>query len=154
MLPRDIPPPQTFGSFEVLEFLGQGGMGRTFKAKHQDRIVAHKVPLRRLFDMPGGVDLFLGEARAALADLAFGKLARVTVDLLDLVPDTSSSFSALEQRYRVVEEDVKDGEGWARRPLGSLQRRRRNAVSGRRRTLEAVALPGRPSAGTAASPRG
>lgn len=55
------------GRFEVLQVLGQGAMGRVYKARDPqlEREVAIKVPLRGVLQTPEEVDRFLREARAA-----------------------------------------------------------------------------------------
>ncbi len=69
--PPTIPPaPAVSGlvlpGFEVLEVLGEGGMGRVYKARHLrlDRLVAIKVIRPELLAAPEAVARFLREARA------------------------------------------------------------------------------------------
>jgi eukaryotic-like serine/threonine-protein kinase len=55
------------GPYRILDRIGQGGMGRVYKAAHQtmDRIVALKVLSPRLVDTARARQLFLREVRAA-----------------------------------------------------------------------------------------
>ncbi len=63
------PPPELLHHprYAVLGFLGAGGMGVVFKARHRlmDRVVALKVISRRLLDRPDMVERFHREVRAA-----------------------------------------------------------------------------------------
>jgi serine/threonine protein kinase len=54
------------GQYELLEQLGQGGMGRVFKARHRlmDRLVAIKIIKEGLLESPGSVDRFRREIQA------------------------------------------------------------------------------------------
>lgn len=63
----DVGPGRTFGSYEVLEELGRGGMGRVFRARHVtlDREVALKLLAEQYADDEFYVARFLKEARAA-----------------------------------------------------------------------------------------
>ncbi len=64
---EEVGPGQTFGSYEVLEELGRGGMGRVFRARHVT--LEREVALKLLADQFAGdefyVQRFLKEARAA-----------------------------------------------------------------------------------------
>jgi serine/threonine protein kinase len=53
--------------YEVLQLLGQGGMGTVYKARHKkmDRLVALKVINARLLDNPKAIERFQREAQAA-----------------------------------------------------------------------------------------
>ncbi len=53
--------------YEVLELLGQGGMGAVYKARHKkmDRLVALKVISARVLDNPKAVERFQREVKAA-----------------------------------------------------------------------------------------
>ncbi|MDX2227546.1 MAG: serine/threonine-protein kinase [Verrucomicrobiae bacterium] len=59
--------PFVLGEYEVLQKLGQGGMGMVFKARHQvlGRVVALKTLNTQFAQDPAYVDRFLREARAA-----------------------------------------------------------------------------------------
>jgi serine/threonine-protein kinase len=64
---EEVGPGQTFGSYEVLEELGRGGMGRVFRAKHVtlEREVALKLLAEQFSQDEFYVQRFLKEARAA-----------------------------------------------------------------------------------------
>jgi formylglycine-generating enzyme required for sulfatase activity/tRNA A-37 threonylcarbamoyl transferase component Bud32 len=53
--------------YEILQLLGQGGMGAVYKARHQkmDRLVALKVIHARMLDNPKAVERFQREVKAA-----------------------------------------------------------------------------------------
>jgi serine/threonine-protein kinase len=55
------------GQYRILAHVGQGGMGRVFKAEHRtlNRLVAIKVLAPRLLRTPRAQELFLSEVRAA-----------------------------------------------------------------------------------------
>ena len=55
-----------FPQFEVLEFIGQGGMGAVYKVRQKelDRVVALKILPRAIGETPGFSDRFAREARA------------------------------------------------------------------------------------------
>jgi len=55
------------GQYRILDYLGQGGMGRVFKAEHRtlSRLVALKVLAPRLLKTTRAQELFLREVRAA-----------------------------------------------------------------------------------------
>jgi serine/threonine protein kinase len=59
-------PPDSLGQYDLLEKLGEGGMGQVFKARHRlmNRVVALKVIHRKHLDHPGAVDRFRREIRA------------------------------------------------------------------------------------------
>ncbi len=63
------PPPELLGHprYELLGFVGAGGMGVVYKARHRlmDRVVALKVVNHRLLDRPDMVQRFRREVRAA-----------------------------------------------------------------------------------------
>ncbi len=63
----EVGPGKTFGSYEVLEELGRGGMGRVFRARHVT--LEREVALKLLAEQFAGDDFyvqrFLKEARAA-----------------------------------------------------------------------------------------
>lgn len=63
----EVGPGRTFGSYEVLEELGRGGMGRVFRARHVtlEREVALKLLAEQYADDEFYVARFLKEARAA-----------------------------------------------------------------------------------------
>ena len=67
MSETEVGPGQTFGSYEVLEQLGRGGMGRVFRARHVtlDREVALKLLAEAFAEDDFYVQRFLKEARAA-----------------------------------------------------------------------------------------
>ncbi len=69
---------EVFPHFEILELLGQGGMGAVYKAVHKklDRLVALKVLPRELAADPSFEERFLREARA-LASLQHPNLIAV-----------------------------------------------------------------------------
>jgi serine/threonine protein kinase len=73
----DAPPPAIPG-YEILEKLGEGGMGVVYKARHValDRIVALKVISRALLANPSALARFRREARAA-ARLSHANLVTV-----------------------------------------------------------------------------
>ncbi|HZT79199.1 MAG TPA: serine/threonine-protein kinase, partial [Gemmataceae bacterium] len=54
------------GQYRVLELIGQGGMGRVFKAEHRTmhRVVALKVLAPHLLNTDRAIDMFLREVRA------------------------------------------------------------------------------------------
>jgi serine/threonine protein kinase len=56
----------SLGQYELLELLGEGGMGRVFKARHRlmDRLVAIKIIKAGLLDSPGSVARFHREIKA------------------------------------------------------------------------------------------
>ena len=56
---------RTFGKYEILDKLGQGGMGAVFKARHQPsgRLVALKVVLSHAGVSRKARDRFMREAR-------------------------------------------------------------------------------------------
>src|SRR5205823_5606739 len=58
---------RSVGSYDLLEELGQGGMGVVFKARHRtlNRIVALKMLLLGRWTNPRFVERFRAEARAA-----------------------------------------------------------------------------------------
>jgi eukaryotic-like serine/threonine-protein kinase len=62
-----VGPGRTFGSYEVLEELGRGGMGRVFRARHVtlERDVALKLLAEQFAEDDFYVQRFLKEARAA-----------------------------------------------------------------------------------------
>ena len=64
---EEVGPGQTFGSYEVLEELGRGGMGRVFRARHVtlEREVALKLLAGQFSEDEFYVQRFLKEARAA-----------------------------------------------------------------------------------------
>jgi serine/threonine-protein kinase len=64
---EEVGPGQTFGSYEVLEELGRGGMGRVFRARHVtlEREVALKLLAEQFSEDEFYVQRFLKEARAA-----------------------------------------------------------------------------------------
>jgi serine/threonine protein kinase len=69
--PNFVPPPQAemarlFPQFEILELLGQGGMGAVYKARQPslDRLVALKILPPQAGSDPGFADRFTREARA------------------------------------------------------------------------------------------
>ncbi len=66
------------GPYQLLERLGEGGMGQVFKARHQgmQRVVALKVIRRQLLSDPQAVGRFQREARAA-AQLAHPNIVTV-----------------------------------------------------------------------------
>src|SRR5262249_19610903 len=57
----------TFGPFILLERIGEGGMGRVFKARQKmlDRVIALKVIRKQYLDNPKIIQRFLREIRAA-----------------------------------------------------------------------------------------
>jgi serine/threonine protein kinase len=69
-----VAPPETprpvelgeLGQYELLEKLGEGGMGQVFKARHRlmDRVVALKVIHKQLLEHPGAVQRFEREIKA------------------------------------------------------------------------------------------
>ncbi|MFN7987860.1 MAG: protein kinase [Thermoanaerobaculia bacterium] len=63
----EVGPGRTFGSYEVLEELGRGGMGRVFRARHVtlERDVALKLLAEQFTEDDFYVQRFLKEARAA-----------------------------------------------------------------------------------------
>jgi serine/threonine-protein kinase len=63
----EVGPGRTFGSYEVLEELGRGGMGRVFRARHVtlERDVALKLLAEQFSEDEFYVQRFLKEARAA-----------------------------------------------------------------------------------------
>ena len=63
----EVGPGRTFGSYEVLEELGRGGMGRVFRARHVtlEREVALKLLAEQFTEDEFYVQRFLKEARAA-----------------------------------------------------------------------------------------
>jgi serine/threonine-protein kinase len=63
----EVGPGKTFGSYEVLEELGRGGMGRVFRARHVtlEREVALKLLAEQFAEDDFYVQRFLKEARAA-----------------------------------------------------------------------------------------
>jgi len=70
--PQAAPPkklPKDFGQYEILEKIGQGGMGMVYKAKQVslNRLVAIKILAPRLAASKNYVDRFLREARSAAA---------------------------------------------------------------------------------------
>ena len=64
---EEVGPGRTFGSYEVLEELGRGGMGRVFRARHVtlEREVALKLLAEQFAEDAFYVQRFLKEARAA-----------------------------------------------------------------------------------------
>ena len=64
---EDVGPGRAFGSYEVLEELGRGGMGRVFRARHVtlERDVALKLLAEQYAEDDFYVQRFLKEARAA-----------------------------------------------------------------------------------------
>ncbi len=64
---EEVGPGRTFGSYEVLEELGRGGMGRVFRARHVtlEREVALKLLAEQFAGDEFYVQRFLKEARAA-----------------------------------------------------------------------------------------
>ncbi|MBK9090048.1 MAG: serine/threonine protein kinase [Holophagales bacterium] len=64
---EEVGPGQTFGSYQVLEELGRGGMGRVFRARHVtlEREVALKLLAEQFSEDEFYVQRFLKEARAA-----------------------------------------------------------------------------------------
>lgn len=64
---EEFGPGRTFGSYEVLEELGRGGMGRVFRARHVtlEREVALKLLAEQYAEDEFYVQRFLKEARAA-----------------------------------------------------------------------------------------
>ena len=67
MSASEVGPGRTFGTYEVLEELGRGGMGRVFRARHVtlERDVALKLLADQYADDEFYVQRFLKEARAA-----------------------------------------------------------------------------------------
>ncbi len=108
---EDIAPPSPatlakyFHQFEILELVGQGGMGAVYKAKHSglDRLVAIKIIVPRAASHPGFAERFAREAKA-LAKLSHPNI--VAVYDFGLARPLDSDSGTLPPLYFLVMEYV------------------------------------------------